>query len=355
MPSDSVKVQAEDERLHPPAKHPLWSESFYLNFSDSDGGLGGFTRVALHPARNESEGLLCIYLRGGAIGIVLVNDALQQPRAEVVRAGGLEHECIAPLEHWRIRYDGEMRVFDDPALVARALEPNPPAGKSRHVKMDLKVTGLHPPFFYPDYRKVNAPPPCREHGPAGWSMAWKRKLIRAMRRPREILSALQMRSGRHYEQSMTVQGTVTIGGETEAFIGTGHRDHSWGPRDWGASHRWRWLTGQIEGLAFNAMYLTIAGTHVTNGYVCHGGRCSRVDELGLDSSFDGAGLAGRALCLELKAGSERFLITGETFFSVPLPIAGPGYSIMYTISRTQWRCGDRIGYGVAEFLERLEP
>ena len=65
-------VSPEDENLHPPGTDPLWSESFYLNFSHSDSVLGGFARVALHPSRREFEGLLGLYLPEGGVGIALV-------------------------------------------------------------------------------------------------------------------------------------------------------------------------------------------------------------------------------------------------------------------------------------------
>ena len=112
------------------------------------------------------------------------------------------------------------------------------------------------------------------------------------------------------------------------------------------------------GMSSDSPFLDAAasiGHRISADAVWHEGRCSPVDELHLDNSFDDTGLGGRALCLELKAGSERFLITGEAFFSVPLPIDGPGFSTMYTISRTRYQFRDRTGYGVAEFLERLRP
>ena len=350
MTTATVPVLAGDEGLHAPENDPLWSESFYLNFSDSEGRLGGFTRMALHPSKHETEGLIGVYLSGGRVGIILLKDVLGQPDSATIRSGSLEHVCLRPLEQWRICYDGDLHVFDDVALIARALEPNPPRMPTQRVQLDIEVTGLHPPFFYPNYRKVAAPPP---HKPQ--AIGFARKLKRAMRRPGEIRQALRMRTSRHYEQSMSVRGSMVLDGRTEVFIGGGHRDHSWGLRDWSPSHRYRWLTCQMDGLAFNAMYLTIAGTHVTNGYVWRDGQCTPVDEVRLENSFDDTGLAGRDLYLELSSGGRKLLVTGKVFLNVPLPIVGPGFSAMLNIGRTRYQCGDKIGYGMAEFLERLYP
>jgi hypothetical protein len=348
MPSEIVLVQDGDEGLHPPENDPLWSESFYLSFSDSEGRLGGFTRIAFLPSK--TEGLLCLYLPEGAVGIVLESGRPQHPKSSPFRVVNLEHECIEPLKRWRIRFNGDVNVFADAAEVGRSLEPDVTASRTLPVEIDLEVSGLHTPFFYPDYRKVATPPPHRKR-----DIGWMKKVKRALRRPHEIRMALRARSGRHYEQSMVVHGTITLNGQKHPFNGTGHRDHSWGLRDWSLSPRFRWLSGQVEGLAFNAMYLTVAGTHATNGYVCHNGRCAPVDELRLESSFDDTGLGGRHLSLELSSGGERFSIMGDVFLNVPLPIVGPGFHTMYTVGRTRYQWGDRVGYGVAEFLERLEP
>ena len=246
-----------------------------------------------------------------------------------------------------------MHVFDEPAQLPVALAPSaaPLAARTRHVQLVLDVTGLHAPFFYPDYRRVTSPPP---HRPAQ-RLGIARALRCAIRRPREILLALRMRSGRHYEQSVRVRGTITIEGKRFDVDGTGHRDHSWGLRDFGLAQRWRWLSGQMDGLAFNAMYLTIAGTHVTNGYVWRDGRCAPLDDLHLETTFDETGLAGREVRLELTSAGDRLTITGDVLMNVPLPITGHGFSTMYNIGWTRYRCGDRVGYGVAEFLERLDP
>jgi hypothetical protein len=80
-----------------------------------------------------------------------------------------------------------------------------------------------------------------------------------------------------------------------------------------------------------------------------------VDSLTLRNTFDDTGLAGRAVELELVAGGQTYAITGEVLTNVSFPIVGKGFSTMYTVGRTRYRCGDRTGYGVAEFLERLDP
>jgi hypothetical protein len=152
-----------------------------------------------------------------------------------------------------------------------------------------------------------------------------------------------------------VRGSVAIDGERYAFDGSGHRDHSWGPRDYMPSERWRWLTGQMDGFAFNAMYLTIAGSHVINGYVWNGDDCLPVEHLQLAMTFEDGGGTARDLVAHLTAGGMTHVITGDVDLNVSASLAGPHYSSVYTIGRATYRCGTRCGYGAVEMVERLDP
>jgi hypothetical protein len=346
--SDIRLVAASDEARHTPSADREWAESFYLNFSDRGGTLGGFVRIGLYPARGQSDAVVCVYLPGGGVALTSWTEAM--PAGErSIRSGALAMECIEPLRTWRVTYSGELRRFADPAAIPGAVargEFGPPVD----VQLSLEIDGLHPPVFYPKYARAAAPPPHRTE-----QVGLRRRLRRALRRPREIGLALRMRSGAHYEQSMRVRGEVTIAGARFACDGGGHRDHSWGPRDWGTLQHMRWLTGQMDGLAFNAVYITLAGSSVTNGYVWLEGESRPVDRLLLENTFDASGRAGREVCLTLGAGGRELTIRGDVLVNVPLPIAGDGTSTLYTVGWTKYRCGDRTGYGVAEFLERLDP
>jgi hypothetical protein len=292
-----------------------------------------------------------VYLPQGGVGIVWIKDALAQPDAGTVRAGALVHRCLDPLARWRIRYDGDLTVIDNPADVPRVAAGKAAAGPSRRASLDLVFAGMHAPFFYPDYRRVRHAPPHHRNGRGGWI----RSLRRARRLPHDIRLALRMRSGRHYEQSLRVRGTIVVGDRVMVIDGGGHRDHSWGLRHWGVMPRLRWLTGQMEEFAFNAVYLTIAGSHVINGYVWHDARCTAVDGLALRTTFDDTNLAGREVSLDLFTGGERFHVEGDVVTNVPLPIEGKDFRTMYTVGRTRYRFDGRAGWGVAEFLERIEP
>lgn len=76
-----------------------------------------------------------------------------------------------------------------------------------------------------------------------------------------------------YEQSVCATGTVTVAGREITIDGFGHRDHSWGTRDWRALQHWKWmnattLDGSVSLHAWES--LAYAERHVM-GYVNRGG------------------------------------------------------------------------------------
>ena len=94
-----------------------------------------------------------------------------------------------------------------------------------------------------------------------------------------------------YEQSTRTEGTITIGGRTIALeSGIGHRDHSWGSRDWRALQHWKWMNAAtIDGeLSFHGWISFALGERQVNGYVNRAGALSPIVEADAHSTLDGA-------------------------------------------------------------------
>jgi hypothetical protein len=70
------------------------------------------------------------------------------------------------------------------------------------------------------------------------------------------------------EQSGRIRGHLTIGTRRIDFDGMGHRDHSWGARDWMAMQHYQWYLGQAgEGTAIHYWNLQALGEVQLRGYV----------------------------------------------------------------------------------------
>jgi hypothetical protein len=89
------------------------------------------------------------------------------------------------------------------------------------------------------------------------------------------------------EQAGKVKGTLRLGDREIAFEGTGHRDHSWGTRDWIPFQQYEWFVGQVgtetsvHFWRFNAL-----GKEHIRGYVFKDGLMSRVDTVKVDVRYD---------------------------------------------------------------------
>jgi hypothetical protein len=70
------------------------------------------------------------------------------------------------------------------------------------------------------------------------------------------------------EQGVKFSGTLAVGEKEYAIDDYGHRDHSWGNRDWGGPTHWKWwnIMGD-DGIAIHAMELQAFGTTTLHGYV----------------------------------------------------------------------------------------
>ena len=81
-----------------------------------------------------------------------------------------------------------------------------------------------------------------------------------------------------FEQAGRVRGQLTVDGEAIAFDRIAHRDHSWGPRNWGYPHHWKWLLAHTpSGRALNGFIWIAEGEWGFNGYVLRDGRPVAID------------------------------------------------------------------------------
>jgi hypothetical protein len=89
------------------------------------------------------------------------------------------------------------------------------------------------------------------------------------------------------EQSGRVKGTITLGDRVIPFDVVGHRDHSWGTRDWGAFQYYNWFQGQNEdGVSVHDWKFLVGGREHLRGYVCKDGLLAEVVDVQSKILFD---------------------------------------------------------------------
>jgi hypothetical protein len=91
------------------------------------------------------------------------------------------------------------------------------------------------------------------------------------------------------EQAGLVHGELEFNNKKVQFSATGHRDHSWGTRDWLAMQHYEWFVGQTdEGVAVHFWRIQALGQITLRGYVYKGGLMAAVRDLDLQVDFNGA-------------------------------------------------------------------
>jgi hypothetical protein len=179
-----------DEQVH--ASDPAvwsWNESWYFSWIDLDGGPVGFFRVGLLP--NQDRAMLWCYVHHDGAWVGLDESRLRFAHFDV--GDGMSYDRWGLGFGWR---------------------PGDPAGFTFDGSVRT-ITGGDAGAFVPLSIALDATPTTERFG-TGTGHDVGSEAYPASR----------------FEQSMRVNGTVTIDGTTHAIRAAGHRDRSWGPRNW---------------------------------------------------------------------------------------------------------------------------
>jgi hypothetical protein len=184
-----------DELMHPVGEDRAWSESYYFNFGDPKSGVGMFTRMGFRPGNGWADALHVVYLGGDRVAFTYgrrdIGKDLDVYNGDL-NVGSLAITCEEPFKHWRLRYDGPAQDVGDAAILLTRSKTRPEGWFTpATLQMDATVETLTAPHF-------------AARGTHG-----------------------------HFEQSVRVAGSLSLGETTKSFDGLGVRDKSWGPRNWG--------------------------------------------------------------------------------------------------------------------------
>lgn len=190
---------AADEFPHPPTAETNFNESVYMNAFDHGRRMGGWMRLGNRVNEGYAELSVCLYLPDGRVACQFQRPAIA--RNEAFDAGGLSVHVVEPLRRLEMRYEGELMVLDDPALLR------------------------NPKRLFAEARRAPA------------TVSWLHEGTSPVHGGVPVDAAQQTLYGRdfslgHFNQHTRVAGEIRIGDEAWPVDGYGWRDHSWGPRYW---------------------------------------------------------------------------------------------------------------------------
>jgi len=89
------------------------------------------------------------------------------------------------------------------------------------------------------------------------------------------------------EQAGRVRGTLRIGDRVIEVDATGHRDHSWGTRDWVPFQQYEWFVGQVgTEMSVHFWRFNALGKEHVRGFVFKDGLMSGVEMVSVDVNYD---------------------------------------------------------------------
>jgi hypothetical protein len=312
-----------DDYTHAPGPEPNFNESMYFNFFDRARAVGGFVRLGNRPNEQQAEMTVTLFLADGRVLFnfgrphIASNDALD--------AGGMRFDVVEPAERLRTRFTGSALELRDPRAMSdprKAFAENP----LRAVALDLTHVAVGPMYG-------------SAHDETEDAQAADQQFAKA-----------------HYEQHMHVTGTVDVEGERIEIDGYGLRDHSWGPRYWQALEGYEWLTMNF-GADFGAMVSVVRRANAparTAGVVVRGDRLDVVERASIAIEYEPNGLYHTAVRAEVGTrDGESLVITGDVKSFIPLRNRRAGLTTHVGEGMTEWRCADRVGYGLSELLRQV--
>ena len=320
-----------DDLMHENTGEENFNESAYYNVYDPARRVGGFVRLGNRPNEGHGEMTTCFYLPDGRVAFMYKRPEIAGNAAH--DAGGLRFEVKEPFVEHRVTYRGHACMLKNPLEMA---DPKAAFGANPFVavELDFRWLGLSPGY---------GGEPRRRDGDRWVS-------VRAEKSGQEFAKG-------HLEQHGKALGTLTVDGETLQLDAPGIRDHSWGPRYWQAPKYYRWLTmsfGEDLG-AVPSLVVQRDGREQHGGYVFRKGRANEpIVRTEVATDFVGEQQLHDRLAVRATTKSGEVIeITGKVLTMIPLRNRRDGRTTRIAEGMTEWRWGDRVGYGLSEYLDHL--
>ena len=284
-----------EQRRSPSGEHAdkNWRESYYFNATDERTGLSLITTIGTIPNKRRKRTGFVILLRKGAIviGSPLLTRDIKLYETDRFRLGTLSYR-VEGID-WRLNYHSKKCDLD---ILFR------PMNKYYSYIKDPNKTGV------------------------------------------DLFGRL---ASQHIEQAGIFEGRITLDGKIIKFGPcTGHRDHSWGIRDWGAVDKY-WLFCGTFGRekAFNLWKGYTGGKEFLAGYIFDSGKNLEIVSSKLQGRFASNGREPKGCNISfVDENGREHKINCEVVCSVPMPM--PKCIVYETIARMKY--GKVVGHGLCE-------
>ncbi|MHA1277452.1 MAG: DUF7065 domain-containing protein [Candidatus Helarchaeota archaeon] len=290
-------ITDKDEHLHTPIKEPMWRESYYFNVMDPEHNIFTVSTMGYMPTEGESHYFSIIYVDDKLYMHINYKKLKKESDFKENPSDGHQSFTILKENHaWEIKI------------------------MKNQFQLAYIWTGRFPVYEYP----------------GGW----------------QIPKILQQQ---HYEQSGYGKGRITLkDGTSREFCGFGHRDHSWGVRNWVYIDEWYWTSVQFKNgkIALNTWLTRIDQTDFIHGFISTADGNVPITSIEVKTKFQkNASRSPRSALFRLidKNGTE-YQLEAETLHLITLPQSSKSGTCYIYETISQFQMGGEKGYGVAEYL-----
>jgi hypothetical protein len=275
-----------------PFTHRNWRESYYFNATDEKNRLSIITTIGILPNKGRSSGFVIVIHNGRvALAKLLITRDLNWHETDRFAIKELSYK-VEGID-WRLGYNSKNCSYN---LLFRPVNE-----------------------FY-SYHNENDQ---RKHNHS------------------------QMLFTQHIEQAGTFEGEIELNGNKMDFGPTfGHRDHSWGIRDWSSIDGYWLFSGTFgEDRAFNLWKGTSQGKPFQSGYIFDSKRNLRIRSSDIKGHEKGKlGEPEGSIVTFVDEEGNKHTVECHVVCSVPIPL--PGSIVYETIARM--KMDDKVGYGLLE-------
>ncbi len=290
------EIEPSNEQFHDPTTAADWKESYYFQLYDPKAKLAAFFYISAYPNVPKRDYLVA-FLVDGETDIYL-NTLPTTGKLDVLNDGKLAFELLQPHELWKITFDDGKRFAN------------------------LEFTGRFDPFAYDS------------------KQAFKKGVIEQ----------------EHYEQGCFVDGVIRLANGKEYQLSCfGHRDHSWGLRDYAAIDEWNWIAAQFSWCTINLIKLQMGKKHETAGFLSSLIGNQHLTDIKFTTHFESDGLSPQGFTVFFTdEGKKKWQLDSTQLQTMVYPPrqAKPGYEtkIYEIVSQFTLKGDPSYGYGISEFL-----
>ncbi len=247
-----------------------WSESWYFNFISKP--VSCISRISFEPKVNKSS-ILCLIVVEDKPVKAYINQISIEGLPDVIGDNHCTYKLIKPHKKWHIEY------YD------------------RQFELKFDCLARFKPFDYFEGRKV--------------------KELAS-----EYVDLIDTAAQRHYEQPCVCEGTFLKRKTKESieFKVLGHRDHSWGVRNWIFIDRWNWISAQFEDRTVNIARIEAKGHLMIGGFISTKEGNKRVEDVQIETQTEADGKTPvSSTFIITDQDGKKIKVVSKTRYSIHLP------------------------------------